>query len=47
MNKIVQENDFLNFIFREEWVKTSEKLEYSRYNHASVTVPGEMFPQCN
>jgi len=32
---------------REEWVKTSEKLEYSRYNHASVTVPGEMFPQCN
>ena len=32
---------------REEWSKNENKIKYSRYNHASVTVPGDMFPQCN
>ena len=32
---------------REEWVKSENKIKYSRYNHATVTVPGDMFPQCN
>jgi len=30
----------------EKWVKTEYKLEFPRFNHATVTVPGEMFPQC-
>ena len=30
----------------EEWIKTDFKLKYARYNHATVTVPGNMFEQC-
>lgn len=31
----------------EVWVKKEElKLNYPRFNHATVTVPGEMFPNC-
>ena len=22
------------------------KIKYARYNHATVTVPGDMFPHC-
>jgi len=29
-----------------EWVKTNLQLEFPRFNHATVTVPGDMFPQC-
>ncbi|XP_059095761.1 uncharacterized protein LOC131890438 [Tigriopus californicus] len=31
---------------QEEWVKSRLKLKYPRYNHATITVPGEMFPKC-
>jgi len=31
---------------REEWVRTGSKIKFSRYNHATITVPGDMFPQC-
>jgi hypothetical protein len=31
---------------REEWLRAGHKIKYSRYNHATITVPGEMFPQC-
>ena len=30
----------------EEWKKSETKLDLARYNHATVTVPGDMFPQC-
>jgi len=30
----------------EEWITTPDTLKYPRYNHGTVTVPGEMFPQC-
>ena len=30
----------------EQWIISEKKLTYSRYNHATATVPGEMFPQC-
>ena len=30
----------------EQWIISEKKITYSRYNHATVTVPGEMFPQC-
>lgn len=30
----------------EEWVKSNKQLKYPRYNHATVTVPGDLFPQC-
>ena len=36
-----------NTSHREEWVKSGGRIQYSRYNHASVTVPGDMFPQCD
>merc|ERR1719499_2119369 len=32
---------------REEWVRSSHKIKYSRYNHGTLTVPGDMFPQCS
>jgi len=31
---------------REEWMRSPEKIKYSRYNHGTLTVPGDMFPQC-
>jgi len=31
---------------REEWVRSVHKIKYSRYNHGTLTVPGDMFPQC-
>ena len=33
-------------LFREEWSRTGAKIKYPRYNHATITVPGDMFPQC-
>ena len=30
----------------EEWRKSPMKIKYARYNHATVTVPGDMFPHC-
>eukprot|EP00096_Caligus_rogercresseyi_P006745 TRINITY_DN2353_c0_g1_i1.p1 TRINITY_DN2353_c0_g1~~TRINITY_DN2353_c0_g1_i1.p1 ORF type:complete len:788 (-),score=160.43 TRINITY_DN2353_c0_g1_i1:106-2409(-) len=30
----------------EEWVKSNLTIRLPRYNHATVTVPGEIFPQC-
>jgi hypothetical protein len=34
------------FVVREEWLRAGHKIKYSRYNHATITVPGDMFPQC-
>ena len=31
---------------REEWLVSEKRIKYNRYNHATVTVPGDMFPQC-
>jgi len=31
---------------QEEWVKSPHELKYPRFNHGTVTVPGDMFPQC-
>jgi hypothetical protein len=33
-------------VVREEWLRAGHKIKYSRYNHATITVPGDMFPQC-
>ena len=31
---------------REEWIRTDIRLKYQRFNHATLTVPGDMFPEC-
>merc|ERR1712038_2057235 len=31
---------------REEWVRSVHKMKWSRYNHGTLTVPGDMFPKC-
>ncbi|XP_023322030.1 kelch-like protein 33 isoform X2 [Eurytemora carolleeae] len=31
---------------KEEWSRSINKIKYARYNHATITVPGDMFPQC-
>jgi len=32
---------------REEWRISPWKLQQARYNHGTLTVPGDMFPQCS
>ena len=34
-------------MYREEWRISPWKLQQARYNHGTLTVPGDMFPQCS